>query len=195
MPRTIASVLSAKGVANPADWPKGVTIGRMDSMRVVGEKESDLERRYYISSRALAAEQLAAAVRVHWGVESRLHRVLDVSFREDASTVAKDNAPQNISMLSKITLTILRAGKTDARKSSLRLKRKGAAWDDGVRERMLGFRQYARRVRRLWVSRTAGYTSGSMTWCSPRTASTWRSGTPAHTAGNGMTCVIKGFLD
>ncbi|MCK6398235.1 hypothetical protein, partial [Thauera aminoaromatica] len=33
---------------------------------------------------------------------------------------------------------IIRADKTDTRKSSLRLKRKGAAWDDGVRERMLG---------------------------------------------------------
>ncbi|MBV2264503.1 MAG: ISAs1 family transposase, partial [Thauera sp.] len=35
---------------------------------------------------------------------------------------------------------IIRADKTDTRKSSLRLERKGAAWDDGVRERMLGIR-------------------------------------------------------
>ena len=47
-------------------------------------------------------------------------------------------APQNLSMLRKIALNIIRADKTDTRKSSLRLKRKGAAWDDGVRERMLG---------------------------------------------------------
>jgi len=93
-----------------------------------------------ISSRALSAEQLAAAVRAHWGVENRLHWILDVSFSEDASTVAKDNAPQNLSLLRKIALTIIRADKTDTRKSSLRLKRKGAAWDDGVRERMLGIR-------------------------------------------------------
>ena len=136
----IASVLSAKGIVDPADWPKCVTIGRIDSMRVVGDKESDLERRYYISSRALTAEQLAAAVRAHWGVENRLHWILDVSFSEDASTVAKDNAPQNLSMLRKIALNIIRADKTDTRKSSLRLKRKGAAWDDGVRERMLGIK-------------------------------------------------------
>ena len=41
----IASVLSAKGIVDPADWPKCVTIGRIDSMRVVGEKESDLGKR------------------------------------------------------------------------------------------------------------------------------------------------------
>ena len=136
----IASVLSAKGIVDPADWPKCVTIGRIDSMRVVADKASDLERRYYISSRALTAEQLATAVRAHWGVENRLHWVLDVSFSEDASTVAKDNAPQNLSLLRKIALNIIRADKTDTRKGSLRIKRKGAAWDDGVRERMLGIR-------------------------------------------------------
>ena len=79
-------------------------------------------------------------MRAHWGVENQLHWVLDVSFSEDASTVAKDNAPQNLSMLRKIALNIIRADKTSTRKSSLRLKRKGAAWDDEVRERMLGLR-------------------------------------------------------
>jgi len=117
-----------------------MTIGRIDSMRVGGDKESDLERRYCISSRTLTAEQLAAAVRAHWGIESRLHWILDVSFSEDASTVAKDNGPQNLSLLRKIALTIICADKTDTRKSSLQLKRKGTAWDGGVRERMLGIR-------------------------------------------------------
>ena len=49
----IASVLSAKGIVDPGDWPKCVTIGRIDSMRVVGDKESDLERRYHQLARPL----------------------------------------------------------------------------------------------------------------------------------------------
>jgi predicted transposase YbfD/YdcC len=134
----IASVLPAKGTVNLADWPKCKTIGRIDSIRVVGGKESDLERRYYISSRNLSADQLATAVRAHWGIENRLHWVLDVSFGEDGKTVCKDNAPQNISLLRKIVLNLIRLDKTDTTKTSLRRKRKGAALDDDMRMNMLG---------------------------------------------------------
>ena len=59
----IASVLPAEGTVNVADWPKCKTIGLVDSLRKVGDDESNFERRYYISSRELTAEQLAVAVR------------------------------------------------------------------------------------------------------------------------------------
>ena len=134
----IASVLPAKGVVDLADWPKCKTIGRIDSMRKVGDKESALERRYYISSRELSAEQLATAVRAHWAIENRLHWVLDVSFGEDGSTICKDNAPQNLSLLKRIVLNLIRLDTAGKRKASLRLRRKGAAWDDDVRMKMLG---------------------------------------------------------
>ena len=68
----------------------------------------------------------------------RLHWVLDVSFGEDASTVRKDNAPQNCSLLKKIVLNLLRLDTTDKTKCSLRMKRKRAAWDDDIRARILG---------------------------------------------------------
>jgi len=134
----IASVLPAQGVVDLADWPKCQTIGRIDSIRKVGDHESGLERRYYISSRELSAEQLTAAVRAHWGIENRLHWVLDVSFGEDGSTIRKDNAPQNLSLLKKIVLNLIRLDTTTKTKASLRLKRKCAAWDDDVRMNMLG---------------------------------------------------------
>jgi predicted transposase YbfD/YdcC len=135
----IASVLPAEGVVDLADWPECKKIARVDSLRKVGDHESKLERRYYISSRELTAEQLAAAVRGHWGIENRLHWVLDVSFGEDASTVRKDNAPQNLSLLKKIVLNLIRLDTADKTKTSLRLKRKRAAWTDDVRMRILGF--------------------------------------------------------
>ncbi|WP_366145383.1 hypothetical protein [Candidatus Accumulibacter sp. ACC007] len=47
----IASDQSAKGTVDLADWPQCKTIGRIDSLRKVGDKESGRERRYYISSR------------------------------------------------------------------------------------------------------------------------------------------------
>jgi predicted transposase YbfD/YdcC len=136
----VASVLPAQGIVDLADWPKCRTIARVDSLRQIGDQESGFDRRHYISSRELTAEQLAAAVRSHWGVENRLHWVLDVTFGEDASLVRKDNAPQNLSLLKKIVLNLIRLDATDNTKTSLRLKRKRAAWDDDARLRILGLR-------------------------------------------------------
>ena len=134
----VASVLPAKGTVDLADWPKCKTIGRIDSIRVVRGQESGLERRYYISSRDLSAAELASAVRAHWGVENSLHWVLDVSFGEDGRTLRKDHTPQNLSLLRKIVLNIIRLVPPGKRKASLRLRRKGAAWDDDLRMNMLG---------------------------------------------------------
>lgn len=134
----IASVLPAQGIVDAAAWPKCVTIGRVDSLRMVNGKESALEQRHYISSRALTAAELAMAVRAHWAIENQLHWVLDVSMGEDGSTLRKDNAPQNLSLLRKIVLNLIRSAPPPARKTSLRLRRKGAAWDDDQRMQLLG---------------------------------------------------------
>ena len=136
----VSQTIPALGLIDPKEWGKCKTFGRVDSYRVVGGKRSELEQRYYISSRELSAEELAKAVRAHWAIENQLHWVLDVNFGEDACMVRKDNAPQNLSLLKKIVLNLIRADKTDATKCSLRLKRKRAAWDDNVRMNMLGIR-------------------------------------------------------
>jgi hypothetical protein len=52
----IATVLPALGIVDLTDGPGCNTIGGIDSLRQVGDKESPLERRYYISSRALSAD-------------------------------------------------------------------------------------------------------------------------------------------
>lgn len=120
----ITSVLPAKGYVDLAAWPQCKTIGRIDSIRTVGGKESGFERRCYISSRDLCADQLALAVCAYWGIENWLHGVFDVSFGEHSKTVRKDNAPQSFSLLRKIVLNLIRLDTTDKRKASLRLKRK-----------------------------------------------------------------------
>ncbi len=86
------------------------------------------ERRYYISSRDLDAETLARAVRTHWGIENRLHWVLDVGFGEDASTVRKDCTPQNLSLLKKMVLNLVRPVPMERNgKMNLHMKRKATA--------------------------------------------------------------------
>lgn len=63
---------------------------------------------------------------------------LDVTMREDASTIRKDNAPENLSLLKKIVLNILRTDTSGRKKTSLRLRRKRAAWNDDLRAQLLG---------------------------------------------------------
>jgi hypothetical protein len=64
--------------------------------------------------------------------------VLDVTMREDDSSVRTDHAPENLSILKKIVLNLLRMDKADTVKSSLKIKRKRADWDAKLRERLLG---------------------------------------------------------
>lgn len=132
------SVWPAAGIVPEADWPGCAVIARIDSLRQVKGKTSELEQRYYISSRNLAPAELAQAVRSHWAIENQLHWVLDVTMREDASTIRKDNAPENLSLLKKIVLNILRTDTSGRKKTSLRLRRKRAAWDDDLRAQLLG---------------------------------------------------------
>ena len=131
-------VLPAAGIVPEADWPGCTVIARIDSLRKVNGKVSDLEQRYYISSRNLTPVELAQSVRSHWAIENQLHWVLDVTMREDASTIRMDNAPENLSLIKKIILNLLRMGTSGQRKASLRLKRKRAAWDDDLRAQLLG---------------------------------------------------------
>lgn len=134
----LARVLPAMDIVDANIWARCQTIGRIDPYRVVGGKPAELEQRDYISSRALTASELAVAARSHWAVENQLHWVLDVNFGEDASRVRKNNAPQNLSLLKRIVLTLVRNDTTDTAKASLRQKRKRAAWDDDIRMNMLG---------------------------------------------------------
>jgi len=67
-------------------------------------------------------------IRLHWGIENKLHWVLDVAFSEDASRKRTGNAAQNISVLSKIALNLLRKDKNT--RQGLKGKRLKAAYDN-----------------------------------------------------------------
>jgi hypothetical protein len=69
----------------------------------------------------LAPAEIAEAVRSHWGIENQLHWLLDVTIKENSSTVRNDNAPENLSLLKKIILNLLWIDTKVGVKSSLRL--------------------------------------------------------------------------
>jgi len=89
-------VLPAAGIVSEADWPACAVIARIDSLSQIKSKTSELVPRDYLRSRNLAPSVLAEAVRSHWAIENPLHWVLDVTRREDASTIRKDCAPENL---------------------------------------------------------------------------------------------------
>jgi predicted transposase YbfD/YdcC len=118
-------------------WPKLAGVGMVERKREINGKTS-IERAFYIGSKGIGdAETFVKAVRSHWGVENRLHWVLDVTFREDGCRVRKGHAPQNLSALRKFALTLLRQD-TQYPKRSLRGRRKTADRLPEYRASLLG---------------------------------------------------------
>ena len=117
-----------------AKWKGLRSIVLVEARRIEGEKES-LQRRLYIASVPAQAQRLAEVVRGHWGIENRLHWVLDVSFSEDASRIRRGDGAENFGLLRRIALNLLSQEKTS--KASLKIKRKRAGWDNAYLEKIL----------------------------------------------------------
>jgi len=99
-----------------------------------GEEKSEV--RYFISSLQANAKRLAAAIRGHWGIENGLHWVLDMYFGEDRSRARTEHAAENLALLRRWVLSMLRQDTTT--KASVEKKRLKAGWDEATLERLLG---------------------------------------------------------
>jgi predicted transposase YbfD/YdcC len=109
------------------DWRGLKSIGMVESTRDLGDKVST-DRRYYLTSLDCDSEKFAEAVRSHWGVENKLHWVLDISFREDESRIRKGNAAENMAVIRHLALNLLNREKKS--KVGKKTKRLMAAWDN-----------------------------------------------------------------
>lgn len=116
------------------DWADLSSIGRVISTREVGGRTTQ-QTRYFISSLPIDANRFARAVRSHWGIENRLHWVLDMTFRDDDSRVRKDQAPKNFAVVKHMAMNLLNKAKD---KKSLRVMRKKAGWNNRFLMQILG---------------------------------------------------------
>ena len=107
-------------------WPQVQTVAMTRSERRIGE-QVEVKFRYFISSLAAPAKQILKSKRTHWTIENQLHWVLDIAFREDASRVRKDHAPENFAILRHMALNLLKQEKSVS--GGVKAKRLLAGWD------------------------------------------------------------------
>jgi predicted transposase YbfD/YdcC len=115
-------------------WPGLASIAAVEAERRIGKKKTK-ETRYFISSLQGNVRQLAQAARQHWGIENSLHWVLDVIMNEDQSRIRKDHAPENMALMRRLALNLIKKAKPP--KKSVRGSIKRAGWDNAFLEAIL----------------------------------------------------------
>lgn len=123
-----ATIMRNSSLAGLYGFPGAAAVGRITSRRRLRSQRADTPVvRYYLLSKYMSPKRLLYVTRSHWGIENQLHWVLDVHFAEDGNRARKDNAPENLAILRRLALNILRA---NPEPTSIRRKIKRAGWDD-----------------------------------------------------------------
>jgi predicted transposase YbfD/YdcC len=115
------------------DWAGLQAVGRVESTRIIGDQTST-ECRYFLCSFP-DRDRFAATVRGHWGIENQQHWVLDVQFGEDACRTRKDHSAENLALIRRIALNLLRHNGPP--RDSIRRRKLRAALNDDYRLRLL----------------------------------------------------------
>jgi predicted transposase YbfD/YdcC len=120
-----------------AEWASLQGLVRIESERYhKAPGKTEREIRYYITSLRPDAARLNSVVRQHWGIENKLHWVLDVGFGEDLDRKRAGHAAQNFSVLNRIALNLLKQDTTFKR--GIKAKRLKAAWNHPYLLKLLG---------------------------------------------------------
>lgn len=111
-----------KWLTQHSKWKKLKSIGM--ERKTLTQKDGTIrtEYRYFISSLANNIDLFSKAIRKHWSVEV-MHWHLDVTFREDANQTIDKNSAQNLNIVRKFCLSILKMVEIFKPKLSMRKKR------------------------------------------------------------------------
>jgi predicted transposase YbfD/YdcC len=124
-------------IEKSSEWASLRGLVRIQSQRyhkVTGKIEREI--RYYITSLNPDAARLNRVIRQHWGIENKLHWVLDVGFGEDLDRKRAGHSAQNFSLLNRIALNLLKQETTFKR--GIKGKRLKAAWNHPYLLKLLG---------------------------------------------------------
>ena len=131
--RSYLIVTDLDQIGSRDEWAELKVVGMYASTRIVAGEQSD-ETHYFIGSRAADASVYAKAIRSHWSVENNLHWQLDVTFGEDANRVQRRYGGENLALLRRLALSLL---KRQGGKESMACKRLAAALDPAFLEEIL----------------------------------------------------------
>lgn len=109
------------------DWENLKSIVMVVSERTTSDGATSIERRYYISTLPANAARAADTIRKHWGIE-HTHWILDVAFREDEQNANAGHIAENMSLIRRIALNLIKQDKTT--KCGVENRRKLAGWDN-----------------------------------------------------------------
>lgn len=107
-----ASTIEDKAVSGR--WPGLKTLVEITSTVDYGDHTAKTIRHYISDEDFPKAAYFNMLARGHWSIENQLHWNLDVTFKEDASRARKEVAAQNLSVIRKLALQVLK-GHNDKR--------------------------------------------------------------------------------
>jgi predicted transposase YbfD/YdcC len=133
--RSYTLLFNPTGIRNADEWQDLTVIGMcMRTRHVNGTPTPEIQIQYFMGDRKASAKTYAKVLRNHWGIENRLHWQLDVTFAEDANRVSKRNEAENLALLRKLALMML---KRHPSKQSMACKQLSAALNPEFLEEVL----------------------------------------------------------
>ena len=72
---------------------------------------------------------MLACVRNHWSVENKLHWILDMNFKEDSCRTRTNHGAENLNLIRKSALNLIRSYNPDGKKVSAKIKMLNASCD------------------------------------------------------------------
>lgn len=106
--RRSGAVVGVSQMKTTHGFPGLAAIGRIESERTTAGGKTTLDIRYVVLSQRLTPRKMLEVVREHWLVENKLHWVLDVVFDEDGARSRKDYGPENLAVIRRLALNLLR---------------------------------------------------------------------------------------
>jgi predicted transposase YbfD/YdcC len=135
--RTCSVLADLSLLEKSSEWASLKGLVRIEAERYhKASGKTETEIRYYITTLAPDAARLNRCIRQHWGIENKLHWVLDVGFGEDLDRKRAGHSAQNFSLLNRIALNLLK--QEQSLKRGVKGKRLKAAWNHAYLLKLLG---------------------------------------------------------